>query len=91
MAGNGSTDACRGILLGAYSYVKSDKDAKALQAQYDAQSALLENVEDEKDVLALSQSILEEKMTAAQIANVLSVIANEELVNEKRTTLIIPY
>lgn len=78
-------------MLGAYSYVKSDKDAKALQAQYDAQSALLENVEDEKDVLALSQSILEEKMTAAQIANVLSVIANEELVNEKRTTLIIPY
>lgn len=73
-----------GILLGSYSYVKSDKDAKALQAQYDAQSALLENVEDEEDVLALGQSILEEKMTATQIANVLSVIANEELLSEKR-------
>lgn len=76
-----------GILLGAYSYVKSDKDAKALQAQYDAQNELLENAEDEEGVLALSQSLLEEKMTAEQIANVLSVIANEEFVEEKNEYL----
>lgn len=76
-----------GILLGAYSYVKSDKDAKALQAQADEQNELLENAGDEEDVLALSKSLLEEKMTAAQIANVLSVIANEEFVEEKNDYL----
>ena len=76
-----------GSLMGAYSYVKSDKDARALQAQYDAQNALLEEVEDEEDILALSQSLLEEKMTAAQIANVLSVTENEELLREKNDYL----
>jgi hypothetical protein len=72
-----------GILLGAFSYVKSDKDAKALKAEYDAQTELLESIGDEEDVLSLSQSILEEKMTQTQIANVLTVISNEELKADK--------
>jgi len=81
-----------GILLGAYGYIKSDKEARALQAQYDEQKELLEkaeaeanteNAEDEENVSKLSQRLLEEKMTATQISNVLSVISNEELMADK--------
>ncbi|MCD7836894.1 MAG: hypothetical protein LUG83_09675 [Lachnospiraceae bacterium] len=76
-----------GILFGAYSYISSDREAKALQKEYDEQNAMLEEVEDEEDVFALSQRLLEEQMTKTQIANVLSVITNEELMAEKNSYL----
>lgn len=76
-----------GVLLGAFSYIKSDNAAKAVIAAYNEQSAALEEITDEEEAVALNLTMLQEQLTATQIANVRTVIANEDMLRDKQNYL----
>lgn len=76
-----------GVLMGAFSYIKSDKAAKEVIAAYNEQSAALEEITDEEEAVALNLTMLQEQLTATQIANVRTVIANEDMLRDKQNYL----
>lgn len=73
-----------GILMGGFSYVKSDKDAKAAIAAFNEQNAALEDITNEEEITSLNLALLREQMTGTQISNVEGVISNEELLKERQ-------
>lgn len=48
-----------GVLMGAFSYIKSDKAAKEVIAAYNEQSAALEEITDEEEAVALNLTMLQ--------------------------------
>lgn len=91
------------VFMGIFSYVKSDKAEKEARAAYEEQMAELEAARLEameeaaqeekevadakKEIITLNQTMLEKRMTATQMMNVLTVIENEKLREEKQDYL----